>query len=922
MKFTIGSFLTFTTTLIIRCSSNRNNYNNNGWLQQLLLPVLLVVVVVNAQDNSPVGSPTFNEIIKTYPTISTSTSTTIAPTPTVASTTNIPTPILNDTTTTPPAPNFFTVTTSSPVVTTNTPTGIVVNETLTPSSTSVINGTMTPTIFSNVTKNLDCTFPSEIDIKGDQTLLLRHVINPINQTVTVQLEYFGTSWVSFGFSTTIFMIPNIAVIGLPDDGTVLKYNMVSKLVDGVTQLSDDQQTLTDKSITQENGITTLTFTQPLSDIPNVPIVTGENTYIWAHGFSNPLATHDSVSRGGTTTFINECLEIGETSSPTVPPTIAPTVSPITRTPVAAKVPTEPVITSDGLDCSFQNDLDVRGDGIVMLRQVINPNNRTVTVQLEYSGEAWVSFGFSNTTKMVPNIAVIGLPDKQTVLKYDMTSQTDAGVYPLPDDQQTLMDKSIVQENGITTLTFTQSLDDLDGLPVVTGENMYLWSYGTSNPLAVHDITGRGDATATFTECLAVGETAAPIPKATIAPTKAPVEAPGPSGGVIDLGNGRIQRSVSIPSAGIDITFITDEPMATLTVEMTYAGIGYVSVGFSADPLMPDSLAVMALPDDGTGVPQKWDMGAAKTTAGVTLAPTERQTLMDASYSQNDTYTTMKFTKKFVEPNEQEIFLSGMNYILWAIGPSNAFQAHSVDGRGNIPIDFSSTEALGPVELSGSPHKNWWLVHGICLCIAWIILVPVAVSVSIIKSYFSAMPPGFWFRTHRNLNTIGVLLTIFGFAISVKLYADENGGSNAKHFKASQHHKVGLVIFLFAFLQAFSGFFRPPLPHKPDPVIDEKDDDDENVDEEQHDDDKVEGPAHVDHHPLTKSPQRIFFEYQHRALGVITMVLGWVNCDSGFDAFNKRFLGPDMTAAIWAVVGTIMFVTIILAIYDRCIRTKQ
>jgi Eukaryotic cytochrome b561 len=296
-------------------------------------------------------------------------------------------------------------------------------------------------------------------------------------------------------------------------------------------------------------------------------------------------------------------------------------------------------------------------------------------------------------------------------------------------------------------------------------------------------------------------------------------------------------------------------------------------------------------------------------------------LMNASYYQNETHTSMIFTKKFVEENEQTILLKGDNYFLWAIGKDNSFGIHPE--RGDIKLDFSNTDGTVSIGAgSGPPSKAWWIVHGVAMAVSWVILVPFAVSASILKSYLSAMPAGFWYRTHRNLNAWAVILTTFGFAISVYLTADQK----VKHFTTSTHHKVGLVVFLFSFLQALSGFFRPSLPHKPDPVVDD-DDDDVDVDVDVDNDDTEQAAAkqakpNVVDHPLQKSPQRIFFEYQHRILGAITMVLGWYNCESGFDAYNRLFDGPELNGALWAVVGTITFFTVILAVYDRTVRQRD
>jgi hypothetical protein len=318
--------------------------------------------------------------------------------------------------------------------------------------------------------------------------------------------------------------------------------------------------------------------------------------------------------------ISNITPTSNTTSPPQPPTNSPTRV-TTKTPTASPISTQ----TPTLNPTIRPvEIDVLGDQTLLLRHIINPINETVTVQLEYVGEAWVSFGFSTTFNMVPNIAVIGLPEEVTVLKYNMTSKVLEGVLPLPDEEQTFMDTSITQVGGVTTLQFTQYLTDLVDVPVTAGPNTYIWAFGFSNPIGFHDMLSRGAAVTAINECFFDA-------------------AKDSASNIIDLGNGRVQRSQSIVGKGIDLTFITDEPMNTLTIEIVYAGIGYVSVAFSHDLLMPDSLAVMAFPGDAAGVPQKWDMAAAKTLEGATLAPAERQTLTDANYYQNDTHTGMIFT---------------------------------------------------------------------------------------------------------------------------------------------------------------------------------------------------------------------------------------------------------------------------------------
>ena len=184
------------------------------------------------------------------------------------------------------------------------------------------------------------------------------------------------------------------------------------------------------------------------------------------------------------------------------------------------------------DCPFVGgDLDVRGDGSLLLRQTINELDATVTVQMEYFGEAWLGFAFSEEAVMVPNTAVIGLPDDEVVEKYSLAARSLDGVNPL-DERQTLTSTSILQESGRTVLTFTKPLEEENEPSVVGGDQLFLWAIGSSNDLGVHAL--RGAATGVFTSCpnkVAIvapptpPPTSAPVPQPTRSPTSSPTLSP-------------------------------------------------------------------------------------------------------------------------------------------------------------------------------------------------------------------------------------------------------------------------------------------------------------------------------------------------------------------------------------------------------------
>lgn len=164
-------------------------------------------------------------------------------------------------------------------------------------------------------RDYDCLFENDFDVAGDGSLILRRFINPTDRTVTVELEYQGEGWIGMAFSEEDVMVPSIAVLGLPDEGSVIKHELTQRALTGVTAI--DSSTLTDTLITQqENGITKLKFTKPLEEAGEVAVSSGENRIIWACGSSNTLGYH--AVRGSTVVPFDECSPPGSNIL-TVPP---------------------------------------------------------------------------------------------------------------------------------------------------------------------------------------------------------------------------------------------------------------------------------------------------------------------------------------------------------------------------------------------------------------------------------------------------------------------------------------------------------------------------------------------------------------------------------------------------------------------------
>lgn len=95
------------------------------------------------------------------------------------------------------------------------------------------------------------------------------------------------SYIGFGISPTGTMSGGEGIIGLPDAGTVQKYNLgVAPRVD---LMPDDQQTLMFNGITQEDGKTVMEFAKYLAEDGEQEIyANGDNVFLWWLGSNNEL----------------------------------------------------------------------------------------------------------------------------------------------------------------------------------------------------------------------------------------------------------------------------------------------------------------------------------------------------------------------------------------------------------------------------------------------------------------------------------------------------------------------------------------------------------------------------------------------------------------------------------------------------------
>lgn len=134
--------------------------------------------------------------------------------------------------------------------------------------------------------------PSDLTQSLSITDTLTLYYDVVGDVFCARMESQSDGWLGFGISPTGGMYPADAVIGLPDDGTVLLYDMTAESESGVVAMSNDMQTLTDTSIVQGGGVTTMTFARKLNE-GTYPLIVGDNGCIYAQATSNAFGYHGS-----------------------------------------------------------------------------------------------------------------------------------------------------------------------------------------------------------------------------------------------------------------------------------------------------------------------------------------------------------------------------------------------------------------------------------------------------------------------------------------------------------------------------------------------------------------------------------------------------------------------------------------------------
>eukprot|EP00562_Extubocellulus_spinifer_P018912 CAMPEP_0178580138 /NCGR_PEP_ID=MMETSP0697-20121206/22459_1 /TAXON_ID=265572 /ORGANISM="Extubocellulus spinifer, Strain CCMP396" /LENGTH=718 /DNA_ID=CAMNT_0020215639 /DNA_START=59 /DNA_END=2215 /DNA_ORIENTATION=- len=527
------------------------------------------------------------------------------------------------------------------------------------------------------------------------------------------------------------------------------------------------------------------------------------------------------------------------------------------------------------DCSEPMFSVQLADDVLMSYVIKTPDDAvapaTISVDMEFDVETWVSFGYSpdDKGKMIGSEAIIGLPLDGTVQKYHMNSEKVEGVFPRAESEQTLQDSEVWQSAGKTYLRFTKELVEPGEIPINSqGINYFMWAYGYENELGLHDKkTGAGAFSLDVTSCVppVVQPTLPPtdppvedvmVQDPTASPTRAPKEAvvadkeaapvaeeedeekqededdferdayDGPAVSSEEqeqLDCSDYQHHVQVdPKLSVYYVVNADEAGehdGTISVKLEYQGNAWLALGVAENPAgkMIGSESVVALPDEPVSKtnPGEYHM-ISEQNEGVFLMEDSKQTLMDASIVQEDGMTIVTFTKLLSEEGKLGLTANGeVSTLLWAYGYSNDLNLHKATGAFRLTLEYCGGDSSGMSEVAfqalskytADQRRTMWFAHAILGLLAWAVLAPSAVAASWLRKLFQKWG-AFWFKAHMYMNILVFILSIAAFAISVTMYCDESKA----HFVGT-HEAMGLALMLLVTFQAANGMFRPPAAPK-------------------------------------------------------------------------------------------------------------
>ena len=182
------------------------------------------------------------------------------------------------------------------------------------------------------------------------------------------------------------------------------------------------------------------------------------------------------------------------------------------------------------------------------------------------------------------------------------------------------------------------------------------------------------------------------------------------------------------------------------------------------------------------------MGRQKGRAITELAT---QTISDGTIEVANGKTTMTWKELKDSPTMLALGTSAQNSIIFASGSGRSFSYHgSTKGTANAGGCDPTTGAAGGISVTNPWKTALITAHALFMIAGWGFLLPLGVIIAHFGR--NVQPPGWWFRQHRMIQTMGLLCGIIGLILAFVMVSD----AGAAHMSRA-HHYVGLIVMIIS-----------------------------------------------------------------------------------------------------------------------------
>ena len=257
----------------------------------------------------------------------------------------------------------------------------------------------------------------------------------------------------------------------------------------------------------------------------------------------------------------------------------------------------------------------------------------------------------------------------------------------------------------------------------------------------------------------------------------------------------------------------------------------------------------------------------------------------ATCSQSADKSVMTFTRNVDGgPQKHPLKLGGTEtQFIWAYsadGNTAALAQHSGATRGAKSINLKT----GKASVAETSVKATMFLHGVCMALAWSVLLPSGVLVAHFEREKEGTFNGvkYWFGYHRTVQYIGWFVQLLGF-VFVVVYVSAKGGV---HF-GGLHTYIGLAVTILGTLQPLNAYFRP----------------------------------HAAEEGKAKSSKRQYWEWLHKGSGYIACILGVLNVLIGVYFAHTLFKNGALTGLAGGLLGVGLVCCLIYASM-KCIKNRN